>query len=44
MKCIELKNGVVKRVSNVVAQGMVAKGKAIYVPKREWKERTRTKK
>jgi len=37
-KCIRRQDGVVTRVTNEVAQRLVAQGKAVYVAKKEWKD------
>jgi hypothetical protein len=39
MKCVKDSKGNVTRVSDATARDMVSLKKAVYVPKKEWKEK-----
>jgi hypothetical protein len=39
MKCIKTKEGEIKRVSNVMADEMVSKKRAVFINKTEWKNK-----
>jgi len=41
MKCVKLTDGEIKRVSDTVADEMVAKKRATFTNKTEWKKATR---
>lgn len=41
MKCIKYTDGKVTRVTDSVAESIVNKGKAIYIPKSIWKDKVR---
>jgi len=38
MKTVRLKNEQIKRVTNEQAEALVLEGKAVYVPKKVWKQ------